>query len=53
MVTLMIVVATKVVVNDGKPLLLHRRYEEIRWVYRLLAYNVDIGGNIVSNSLIV
>ncbi|CAI8044226.1 hypothetical protein GBAR_LOCUS24548, partial [Geodia barretti] len=37
----------EVIVNDGKPLLLHRRYEEIRWVYRLLANNVDIGGNIL------
>lgn len=36
------------VVNDGKPLLLERKYETVKWLYRYLETNIDIGGYIVS-----
>ena len=43
----------QVVVNDGKPLLLHHNYSDIKWLYRLLARRVDLGGNIVSHVTII
>ena len=39
----------QVVVNEGKPLLLHHGYEHFKWIYRLLAQRIDIGGHIVSH----
>lgn len=37
----------QVVINEGNPLLLHRRYEDMKWLYRLLSGTIDLGGNIL------
>ena len=39
----------QVVVNNGQPLLLHHKYEDFKWLYRLLARKMDLNGHIVGH----
>lgn len=50
MATVSVDMATmQVVVNNGRPLLIHHKYSDVKWLYRLLAQKVDLNGHIVSH----